>query len=109
MSAEQHICRNLVVLRWGTPARTVGSLNEPREMEEHGVTFNEKWQYRVAKPGASEACERVVYWLRYDFVAAFLIDRDGNVTREDAAMFLAGLNAREYVPPAAHDTTTESH
>lgn len=104
VSPEEHIRRNAVVLRWGTPARTVGSLNEPREMTEHGVSFNEKWQYRIATPGGDGACERLVYWLRYDFVASFVIDRDGNATRENAATFLTGLNAREYLPRERHDT-----
>jgi hypothetical protein len=108
MTSEEQIRRNLVVLRWGTPARTVGSLNEPREMEEHGVTFNEKWQYRIPKPGGGGTCERHVYWLRYDFVASFLADRDGTVTREDAIAFLAGLNAREYVARAPHDIASSS-
>ena len=42
------ISRNLVVQRWGTPNATVGSVNEPREMEEHGHRFNEKWIYRLS-------------------------------------------------------------
>jgi hypothetical protein len=36
------ISRNVVVQCFGTPNVTVGSVNEPREMEEHGLRFNEK-------------------------------------------------------------------
>ena len=40
------VTRNLIVQRLGTPDVTVGSVNEPREREEHGLRFNEKWVYR---------------------------------------------------------------
>ena len=51
-SAGQPIRRNMIVQRWGTPAATVGSVNEPRERSENGVAFNEKWLYRVPGHGA---------------------------------------------------------
>lgn len=98
--AVSDIRRNAVVLRWGTPQRTTGSLNEPREREENGVRFNEKWVYRLPRPEPDDPRERIVYWQRYDFVASFLVDAAGGVHREDARAFLADVNVREYRPPA---------
>jgi hypothetical protein len=92
------IRRNLVVQRWGTPQTTLGSLNEPREREENGVEFNEKWVYRLPRVEADDPRERIVYWRRYDFVASFLIGADGRVAREDPTALLAGLPSRGYLP-----------
>jgi hypothetical protein len=100
-AAERQIRRNAVVQRWGTPHETVGSLNEPREREENGVVFNEKWVYRLPRPEPTDPRARIVYWKRYDFVAAFVITADGSLVREDAAALLADLNPRLYVPPSA--------
>ncbi|HEY2385846.1 MAG TPA: hypothetical protein VGK30_02710 [Candidatus Binatia bacterium] len=97
MSVEP-IRRNLVVQRWGTPQTTSGSLNEPREREEHGVEFNEKWVYRLPRVEPDDPRERIVYWRRYDFVASFVVGADGRVTREDPAVLLAGLRSRGYLP-----------
>jgi hypothetical protein len=77
---------------------TIGSVNEPREAEENGVRFNEKWIYRNLPSTLAPACERWVYWQRYDFVASFLVDRDGRVIREDVTALLAGLDDRLYRP-----------
>ena len=93
------IVRNLVVQCWGTPQVTVGSVNEPREMEEHGVRFNEKWVYRLGKR-AGEPRERILYWLRYDFLASFLVESDGSVVREDPSSIVAGLRDRRFDPSA---------
>ena len=95
------IRRNLVVQRWGTPQRTIGSLNEPREREENGVTFNEKWVYRLPRVEPDDPRERIVYWHRYDFVASFIVGADDRVIREDPTALLAGLQARVYLPAAA--------
>jgi hypothetical protein len=98
------ISRNLVVQAWGTPHTTVGSVNEPREMEEHGHRFNEKWIYHLSHPGPGQPKERVIYWLRYDFVASYLVNADGSVTPEDLSRTLAGLADRLYRPAAAPST-----
>ena len=100
MTADPHrlIKRNLVVQRWGTPQVTVGSVNEPRELEEHGVSCNEKWIYRGPQNDLGGARERWVYWNRYDFVASFLVRADGSVVREDPAALLAGTEDRLYRP-----------
>jgi hypothetical protein len=92
------IRRNLVVQRWGTPQVTEGSLNEPREREEHGYRFNEKWTYHAPRNDPARPRERNIYWLRYDFVASFIVDREGRLVPEDPRAVLAGLDAREFVP-----------
>jgi len=92
------IRRNLVVQRWGTPQATLGSLNEPREREENGVEFNEKWIYRHPAHDPANAVERIIYCHRYDFVASFLVGADGRVAREDPTALLAGLPSRDYLP-----------
>ena len=101
MSGDHPIRRNAVVQRWGTPHDTVGSVNEPRERAENGVVFNEKWTYQLPHPEPDDPCQRIVYWKRYDFVAAFLVQPDGSVAREDPAVVLAALDPRVYTPPSA--------
>lgn len=95
------IKRNLVVQRWGTPHETVGSLNEPREWEEHGHVVNEKWIYRSPPDDPRRPRQRIIYWLRYDFVASYLIDRDGHMVREDPRGLLEGLHDRLFRPASA--------
>ncbi len=97
--------RNVVVQTWGTPNATVGSVNEPREQEEHGHRFNEKWIYRLAASAPEQPTTRVIYWLRYDFVAAYLVTRGGVATREDLAGILAHHRDRRYRPAGARPTT----
>lgn len=94
----QKVTRNLVVQRWGTPQSTIGSVNEPREMEENGQHFNEKWVYRNPKGDPGHPKERIVYWHRYDFVGSFLRDSSGNLVPEDPRSLLAGLDDRRYQP-----------
>jgi hypothetical protein len=96
------VTRNHIVRRWGTPQVTIGSVNEPRECEEQGVRFNEKWIYRAPKGDPMQPVERVVYWLRYDYVASFVRDRDGRVTRDDPREFADPHGDRRWVPPS-HD------
>jgi hypothetical protein len=104
MSApEPVIRRNLIVQRWGTPQVTIGSLNEPRERAENGVTFNEKWVYRVPGHGTEAAHDRIIYWLRYDFVASFVVEPDGRIVRADPRTLLAGLRDRLYHAPTRGD------
>lgn len=92
------VTRNLVVQRWGTPQETVGSVNEPREMTEHGLRFNERWIYRNPKGEPGHPLERVLYWHRYDFMGSYVRDRSGAVTPEDLRALLAGLEDRRYDP-----------
>ena len=105
-AADRHVTRNRVVQRWGTPQLSVGSVNEPREHEEHGLRFNEKWTYRnprgegapAGAPLVARVCERVVYWHRYDFVGSMVVDATGRVEHEDIERLLAQLDDRRYLP-----------
>lgn len=92
------VARNAVVQAWGTPSATVGSVNEPREQEEHGHRFNEKWTYRLAATAPDQPVARVIYWLRYDFVAAYLITGDGVATPEDVTRVLRHQRDRRFRP-----------
>ena len=78
-AAEKRIDRATVWKRLGAPTDQVGSVNEPRTTEEHGVRWNEKWIYRVPE---GEAIERVVLWNRYDFLGAFRIAADESAEPE---------------------------
>jgi hypothetical protein len=98
VAQRRPVTRNLVVRRWGTPQVTVGSVNEPRAMEENGVRFNEKWVYRTPPGDPPRPRERLVYWNRYDFVASFVLEADGRLVREDAQRALGGLDDRLYRP-----------
>jgi hypothetical protein len=102
VSGASEITRNRVVMRFGTPHDTLGSVNEPRERDEHGARFNEKWIYRRVSDVGGPPQDRVVYWHRYNFVAAMLLDcATGDVRRENVEDFLASLDDRRYVPPDA--------
>jgi len=62
----------------GAPDEQVGSVNDPRTRDEHGVRWNEKWIYL----GEDGGVERVVLWNRYDLVGAFEIGADGSASPE---------------------------
>lgn len=47
--------------RFGSPDAVEGSVNDPRERTENGISFNEKWTYFGA-----DGSKRLVYWHRYD-------------------------------------------
>ncbi len=77
------ILRNAVVKYFGTPDRTEGSVNEPREREEHGMRFNEKWTYKRPLHDPADAVERVIYWRRYDYVGSFIRrEHDGELAAD---------------------------
>ncbi len=71
--------RREVWARLGAPTDQVGSVNDPRLREEHGVRWNEKWIYR--RPGSQEIV-RIVLWNRYDFCGVFRVAPDGDVEPE---------------------------
>lgn len=78
------IQRNVVVQHFGTPDVTDGSLNEPREREEHGLKFNERWHYKHPRRDPSGAAERMLYWRRYDYVGSMIRkDHGGEWQRDD--------------------------
>ena len=72
--------RGTVWEKLGAPTDQVGSVNDPRTTEEHGVKWNEKWVYRG---GDGDSVERIVLWHRYDFLGAFRVSPDGTATPED--------------------------
>lgn len=61
----------------GAPTDQVGSVNDPRTQDEHGVRWNEKWIYRDGRE-----IVRVVLWNRYDFLGAFRVQPDGSLEQE---------------------------
>ena len=65
--SDHRPARNAIVAILGTPDRTEGSLDDPREREEDGVLFNEKWIYMDLHRDPAGAAMRTVYWMRYDF------------------------------------------
>ena len=64
---------------YGAPTEQVGSVNDPRTHEDHGVRWNEKWLY-VGEDGRS--VERVVLWHRYDLKGVFRLLPDGTAEPE---------------------------
>src|SRR5208282_978095 len=66
-NVNERPARNAIVAILGTPDRTEGSLDDPREREEDGVRFNEKWIYTHLHRDPAGAAMRTVYWMRYDF------------------------------------------
>jgi len=63
----------------GAPTDQVGSVNDPRTHDEHGVRWNEKWIYRGED---GEAVSRVVLWNRYDLLGVFRISPEGEASPE---------------------------
>ena len=63
---------------FGAPTDQIGSVNDPRTSEEHGVKWNEKWIYR----GDDGAVTRLVLWNRYDLAGVFRVKADGSVEPE---------------------------
>lgn len=69
--------RNQVWDLLGAPTDQIGSVNDPRTHDDHGVRWNEKWIYRDGRE-----IVRVVLWNRYDFLGVFRVAPDGSVTAE---------------------------
>jgi hypothetical protein len=92
---SSHIHRNQVVELLGTPQRTDGSINEPREQREGSIAYNEKWIYEHLENDPSGALQRIVFWHRYDFVGTMIrFDPREAWMRDDR--FIAAL---QRVPP----------
>jgi hypothetical protein len=86
MSHQIH--RNQVVELLGTPDRTEGSINDPREQREGSIQYNEKWTYEHLDNDPAGARQRIVFWHRYDlagtmirFKAQQAWSRDDQLTR----------------------------
>lgn len=78
--------RNHVVKKFGTPDACEGSVNEPREREESGFRFNEKWVYHHPRRDPAGARERVIYWRRYDFVGSMIRRAPGGTWEKDDSL-----------------------
>ena len=113
MSAK--VSRNAVVARLGTPNRTEGSLNDPREKEEHGFIFNEKWIYEHLPRDPAGVPIRTIYWWRYDFTGTVVRATDAEPWRADTTLVdaLAGAVSRmdvdKLAPHPAITPATEYH
>ena len=98
MSAERP-ARNAIVAILGTPDRTEGSLDDPREREEDGVRFNEKWIYTHLRRDPAGAAMRTVYWMRYDFRGTAVRNNEAEPWRPDTALVEAAAKRDDRLPP----------
>ncbi len=88
------IPRNSVVKYFGTPNQTEGNVNEPREREEHGLRFNEKWTYRNPRDDPAGAIERIIYWRRYDYLGSVIRkNKDSEWQKDDRLPEVLGRGA----------------
>src|ERR1700674_5882397 len=69
---SKRVTHNAVVAMLGTPDHNAGSLNNPVELEEFGIHFNEKWTYDHLVSDPAGVPQRVIYWMRYDFVSTMV-------------------------------------
>lgn len=88
--------RNAIVAILGTPHRTEGSLNDPREREEDGVHFNEKWIYTHLH---RDPAMRTVYWMRYDFRGTVVRNSKAEPWRPDTTLVEAAAKRDGRLPP----------
>lgn len=91
--------RNAIVAILGTPDRAEGSLDDPREREENGVRFNERWLYTHLHDDPAGAAMRVVYWTRYDFRGTFVRNSEDTPWRPDQALIEAAARRDPRLPP----------
>lgn len=98
-SMNDRPARNAIVAILGTPDRTEGSLDDPREREEDGVRFNEKWIYTHLRRDPAGAAMRTVYWMRYDFCATAVRNSDAEPWRFDTALVEAAAKGDGRLPP----------
>lgn len=90
--------RNAVVAILGTPDGTEGSLNDPREQEENGVRFNEKWTYRNLQSDPAGTAMRIICWRRYDFRGTFVRNSEDESWRPDGKLVEAAVNRDSRLP-----------
>lgn len=77
-----NLARREIWEKLGAPTDQVGSVNDPRMHEEHGVRWNEKWIYRGEN---GQDVERVVLWNRYELQGVFRVKPDGTAEPEALA------------------------
>ena len=98
-NVNERPARNAIVAILGTPDRTEGSLDDPREREEDGVRFNEKWIYTHLRRDPAGAAMRTVYWMRYDFRGTAVRNSDAEPWRPDLALVEAAAKRDGRLPP----------
>ena len=91
--------RNAIVAILGTPDRTEGSLDDPREREEDGILFNEKWIYTDLHRDPAGAAMRMVYWMRYDFRGTAVRNTDAEPWLPDTTLVEAAEKRDDRLPP----------
>jgi hypothetical protein len=97
------IHRNLVVKSFGTPDAAEGTVNEPRERQEHGLRFNEKWTYHHPSHDPAGAAERIIYWRRYDYIGSMIRKSAGGQWEKDDTLpevLARSERSAVYVPAA---------
>ncbi|HEX3408997.1 MAG TPA: hypothetical protein VHS07_01885 [Candidatus Binataceae bacterium] len=104
------VTRNTVVAMLGTPDRTVGSLNSPVELEELGVTYNEKWIYEHLVSDPAGVPLRAIYWHRYDFVSTVIRGAANEEWRPDTKLIEAVAAENDRLAPIedCHEALTPS-
>ena len=98
-NVNERPARNAIVAILGTPDRTEGSLDDPREREEDGVRFNEKWIYKHLRRDPAGATMRTVYWMRYDFRGTAVRNSNDEPWRPDTALIEAAATRDGRLPP----------
>ena len=71
--------RGQVAKRFGAPTDQVGSVNDPRTSEDHGVKWNEMWVYEDPE---GQGFDRVVLWNRYDLLGVWRVFAGGRAEPE---------------------------
>ena len=71
--------RGQVAKRFGAPTDQVGSVNDPRTSEDHGVKWNEMWVYEDPE---GQGFDRVVLWNRYDLLGVWRVFPGGRAEPE---------------------------
>ncbi len=94
------ILRNAVVKYFGTPSETEGTVNNPREQEEHGMEFNERWLYRGPRNDPAGAVERIIYWRRYDYVGSAIRKSKGGEWEKDDSLPQVLERTAQQIPAA---------
>ena len=96
---SKRVTHNAVVAMLGTPDHTAGSLNNPVELEEFGIHYNEKWTYDHLVSDPAGVPQRVIYWMRYDFVSTMVRGGANEEWRPDSKLAEAVTAKDDRLPP----------
>ncbi|MGH7933492.1 MAG: hypothetical protein ACREQN_10030 [Candidatus Binataceae bacterium] len=108
---SEKLARNPLVELLGTPDRTEGSLNSPVELEENGISYNEKWLYEHLREDPAGVPIRAIYWHRYDFMGTLVRETPDAQWRADDKLAAALTDKLDRLAPglSAHPPTTPSN